>query len=85
MIPLADELEQRPDHAALDTHTHAITICVTEDQAEAMAGGYVPRAVKSILRELLDFELEDVRRAERPLPKARTPSRGGRTRTPGPP
>lgn len=67
MIPLADQLEQRPDHAELEADTQWITIRLNVEQAEAMAGGYVPRSVKSILRELLDFELEDLRRSERPV------------------
>lgn len=70
MMPFADHVEDRPE-ARVDINTHQITICVTEDQAECLAGGYVPRSVKSILRELLDYALEDLRRAERPLPKAR--------------
>ena len=60
-------VEARPELGEMDTQTHRISIVLNEDQAEAMAGGYVPRAVKSMLRELLDFEFEDLRRAERPV------------------
>lgn len=65
-----DRLEQRPT-AQLDVVTHGITVTINEEQAESLASGYVPRSVKSILRELLDFELEDQRRSERPVPKVR--------------
>lgn len=51
--------------------THGITITLTEDHAEALAGGYVPRVVKSVLRELLDWDLEIQRAADRPAPKGR--------------
>lgn len=67
----ADAVERRPERAEMDTQTHRITICLNEDQAEAMAGGYVPASVKSMLRELLDFRLEDERRAVRPVSKAK--------------
>lgn len=69
-------LEQRPE-AQLDAQQHLITIILTEDQAEAMASGYVPRSVKSILRELLDYELEDLRRSERPVAADRQARRVG--------
>ena len=46
------------------------------DQAEAMAGGYVPRSVKSILRELLDYELELQRCADRPVSKPKRKKAG---------
>ena len=59
-------LEVRPE-GERDLDAQTIWIHLTEDQAEAMASGYVPRAVKSILRELLDSELEDQRRADRPV------------------
>lgn len=66
---MSDPLEVRPDHAERDGHTHRISIVLSEEQATAMAGGYVPNSVKGILRELLDYELEDLRRAERPVTK----------------
>lgn len=69
-MPFADHVEDRPE-ASLETTTRTITIQLTADQAECLSGGYVPRSVKSILRELLDYELLDLTRAERPLPKAR--------------
>lgn len=47
----------------------SIWILLTENQAEAVSSGYVPRSVKSALREMLDCDLEDQRRAERPTPK----------------
>lgn len=67
---LAADLEQRPE-AQMDAETRGISLVLTEDQAEALASGYVPRSVKSILRELLDFELEDLRRSERPVAKVK--------------
>lgn len=59
-------MDNRP-YAECDTEREVIWLHLTEDQASAMAGGYVPNGVKSVLRELLDYELEDQRRADRPL------------------
>lgn len=59
--------DERPLDAELDTQTHRITVTLTEEQATALAGGYVSNSVKSMLRELLDWELEDERRAARPV------------------
>ncbi len=44
---------------------------LTEAQACEMAAGYVPNSIKAQLREMLDFQLEDQRRAERPVRKAK--------------
>ncbi len=64
-----DAALEEPSEAALDRDTWRISVTVTEAQAVAMAGGYVPNSVKSILRELLDYAEEDERRAARPLLK----------------
>lgn len=68
--------EARPELAEMDTQTHRISIVLSEEQATAMAGGYVPNSVKSMLRELLDWSLEDLRRAERPMVKAKRRAEG---------
>ena len=68
MIDDDDPRERRPE-ASRELDTGVLWIQLNEDQAEAMAGGYVPRSVKSILRELLDYELEYQRCADRPVPK----------------
>ena len=63
-----DNLERRPE-AERQVDTGMFWIHLTADQAEAIAGGCVPRSVKAILRELLDYRLEDERRAARPVRK----------------
>jgi hypothetical protein len=60
------DLEQYPE-AELHLDSGMYWLRLTEDQAEHIAGGYVPRSVKAILRELLDYQLEDERRAGRPI------------------
>lgn len=62
--------EQRPyGERSLDRECYWLHL--TEDQASAMAGGYVPNSVKSVLRELLDYALQDELRAARPVRKAK--------------
>jgi hypothetical protein len=72
-----NDVEARPELAEMDTQTHRISVVLSEEQATALASGYVPNAVKSILRELLDYELEDLRRAARPVVKSRRRVGGG--------
>ena len=62
-----DPHELRP-YAEHDRDRECFWLHLTEDQASALASGYVPNGVKSVLRELLDYALEDLRRAERPVP-----------------
>ena len=63
-----DPLERRP-YAERNLDAECYWVHLSEDQASAMAGGYIPNGVKSVLRELLDYALEDQKRADRPLPK----------------
>lgn len=63
-------IEQRP-YAERDVDRECYWLHLTEAQATAMASGYVPNGTKSVLRELLDCDLEDQKRAERPVPKKR--------------
>ena len=65
-----EDVEQRP-YAERDTERECYWLHLTEAQATDLASGYVTNAVKSVLRELLDFRLEDERRAERPVRKAK--------------
>lgn len=62
--------EQRP-YAEHDRDREAFWVHLTEAQAEALASGYVPLGTKSVLRELLDYDLEDQRRADRPIEKVK--------------
>jgi len=63
-------LDQRP-YAERDTDREAYWLHLTELQAQAMADGFMPHGVRSVLRELLDCTLEDERRADRPVQKAK--------------
>lgn len=65
-----DPVEQRP-YGELDVEREAYWLHLTEAQATAVAGGYVPNSVKSVLRELLDYELIDDARAARPVTKTK--------------
>lgn len=64
------DTDARP-YAERDLDREAFWLHLTEDQASAMAGGYVPNGVKGVLRELLDYELEDLKRSERPVAKGK--------------
>ena len=67
---LDPNIEHRPyGERVLDPERECLWLHLTPSQAEALASGYVPASVKSVLRELLDYELEDLKRAERPLVK----------------
>lgn len=48
---------------------------VTEQQALDIASGYVPNAIKAAVRTMLDWQEEDRRRAERPVPSKRKATR----------
>lgn len=66
MNPERAELHGRP-YAEHDRDRECFWLHLTEDQASAMAGGFVPNGVKGVLRELLDYAVEDLKRAERPV------------------
>ena len=52
-------------------------ILVNDAQAEDLASGFVPQAVKAMVRCMLDWRAEDERRAARPVPRKGRP---GQTR-----
>lgn len=54
-------------YAELDLDRECIWIHLTEAQAIDLASGYVCGAVKSVIRELLDYQAENERRAARPV------------------
>ncbi len=64
--------DERPVDAQIDVPSMRVTITLSEDQATDLASGYVNGAVKSMIRELLDYAEEDQRRAARPVKKKRT-------------
>jgi hypothetical protein len=66
-LELQTEVDTVRPYAEHDRDQEAFWLHLTEAQAEALASGYVSRAVKAVLRELLDYDLEDQRRAERPV------------------
>ena len=72
--PIIDCEDPRPE-AERDLETGRFWIHLTETQAAMCASGYVPASVKSVLRELLDYALEDERRAARPVPRKTAPRR----------
>ena len=63
-----DPVEVRP-FGEYDVERATVWPHLTEVQATAMSGGYVPNSVKGVLRELLDYRLIDETRAERPIAK----------------
>ncbi len=65
---MTPDVDARPT-AERDLDRECYWLHLTEDQASAMAGGYVPNGVKGVLRELLDYQIEDERRAARPVTK----------------
>lgn len=74
MIP--DALDTRRPHGErwLDSEPECYWLSLTPQQAQAMADGYMPHGVRSVLRELLDSDLgglEDQRRAARPVARAK--------------
>jgi hypothetical protein len=64
-VPVSRE-DVRPE-AQFDLERGVIWLHLSEAQAEDVASGYVPRSIKCVLRELLDYAEEDIRRAERPV------------------
>lgn len=54
---LSDERINLRPYAERDLDREAYWLHLTEAQAECLASGYVPNGVKSVLRELLDYEL----------------------------
>lgn len=69
---MIDPRELRP-YAERDLERECYWLHLTEDQASALAGGYVSTGVKSVLRELLDYDLEDLKRSERPVQETASP------------
>ena len=47
-------------------------VLLNDEQALDIASGYVPNAVKAMVRTMLDWREEDERRAARPVRKAKT-------------
>lgn len=70
---LRAELAQRNEE-----HDTEWYVLVNDAQAEALLSGYVPTEVKAMIRTMLDWRLEDVRRSERPLEKPKRPRTPGR-------
>lgn len=69
---MADLLtDENSPYVEADLERQCIWLHLTEQQAEDLASGYVSAATKSRLRELLDYRVEDERRAARPVRKAR--------------
>jgi hypothetical protein len=54
-------------------HESEFYLLVTPDQAADLASGYVPTAVKAMCTTMLDWQDEDRRRADRPVPRSRKP------------
>jgi hypothetical protein len=46
---------------------------LSDDDAEDVASGYVPTAIKAQVRAMLDWRREDERRAARPVRPSRQP------------
>ena len=63
------EYAERPE-AEYDLDRQCLWVHLTEQQATDVASGYVPNAVKSVIRELLEFREEDERRPARPIQAA---------------
>ena len=63
-----ENIQQRPyGERVVDPEREGLWLHLMPSQAEVLASGYVPGSVKSVLRELLDYELEDLKRADRPV------------------
>jgi hypothetical protein len=53
-------------------HEPEFYISLTETEASECASGYVSQSIKSRLRAMLDWRLEDERRAARPVQKVKS-------------
>ena len=50
-----------------DGERESIWLHLTEAQASCLLTGYVPSGVKAVLSELVNYEIEDQKRADRPV------------------
>ena len=80
-MPFGPEAEDRMQQIRAELaqrnaeHEPGFYVLINEAQAEDLASGYVPLAVKAMCRTMLDWQDEERRCAERPVRKRR-PVRG---------